>query len=249
MADTIRKAADLSSLTVLEAAELAKMLEEKWGATAAATGAVDAVAAHEEQTEFTVVLTSAGDKENEVIKEVRAITGLGLKEARDLVEAAPTVVKEGVSRNEATREHEQLFAVGAQVLLVRTSSNGLRNAITINKISRRSSAETDLKVAPKSHSGEDAVDMDRRPIVDFRREAEIIGVPIEPQRNRSEATVIVWKIADDARDLFPSRSAAQTFLFDHPIDDSGRTAVDLVQERGAAALLIKLDQMRFGANG
>jgi large subunit ribosomal protein L7/L12 len=115
---------DLSALTVLEAADLAKLLEEKWGVTAAAPVAVAAaggaaapVEAAEEQTEFTVVLASFGDKKIEVIKEVRGITGLGLKEAKDLVEAAPKPVKEGVSKDEANKIKAQLEAAGAKVEL------------------------------------------------------------------------------------------------------------------------------------
>jgi large subunit ribosomal protein L7/L12 len=115
---------DLSALTVIEAAELAKLLEEKWGVSAAAPVAVAAVggaaapaAAVEEQTEFTVVLAAAGDKKIEVIKEVRAITALGLKEAKDLVEAAPKPVKEGVSKDEANKIKEQLEKAGAKVEL------------------------------------------------------------------------------------------------------------------------------------
>lgn len=115
---------DLSALTVLEAADLAKLLEEKWGVTAAAPVAVAAVGgaaapveAAEEQTEFTVVLASFGDKKIEVIKEVRAITGLGLKEAKDLVEGAPKTVKEGVSKEESEKLKKQLEAVGAKVEL------------------------------------------------------------------------------------------------------------------------------------
>jgi large subunit ribosomal protein L7/L12 len=112
---------DLSSLTVLEAAELSKMLEEKWGVSAAAPVAVAAVAgaapaaAAEEQTEFTVMLTGAGDKKIEVIKEVRAITGLGLKEAKDLVEGAPKAVKEGVNKADAEKFKAQLEKAGAKV--------------------------------------------------------------------------------------------------------------------------------------
>ena len=113
---------ELSTLTVLEAAELAKMLEEKWGVSAAAAVAVAAApgaaaAAVEEQTEFTVVLAAAGDKKIEVIKEVRAITGLGLKEAKDLVEAAPKPVKEGVSKDDAAKLKAQLEKAGAKVEL------------------------------------------------------------------------------------------------------------------------------------
>ena len=115
---------ELSALTVLKAAELSKLLEEKWGVSAAAPVAVAAVAggaapaaAAEEQTEFTVMLASAGDKKIEVIKEVRAITGLGLKEAKDLVEAAPKAVKEGVSKDEANKLKEQLEKAGAKVEL------------------------------------------------------------------------------------------------------------------------------------
>jgi large subunit ribosomal protein L7/L12 len=115
---------DLSALTVLEAADLAKLLEEKWGVTAAAPVAVAAVGgaaapveAVEEQTEFTVVLASFGEKKIEVIKEVRGITGLGLKEAKDLVEAAPKPVKEGVSKDEANKIKAQLEAAGAKVEL------------------------------------------------------------------------------------------------------------------------------------
>ena len=109
MADLSKIVEDLSSLTVLEAAELAKMLEEKWGVSAAAAVAVAAgpagagAAPAEEKTEFTVVLTSAGDKKIEVIKEVRALTGLGLKEAKDLVEGAPKNIKEGASKDEAAK--------------------------------------------------------------------------------------------------------------------------------------------------
>jgi large subunit ribosomal protein L7/L12 len=111
---------DLSSLTVLEAAELAKMLEEKWGVSAAAAVAVaagpaTAAAAVEEQTEFTVILKSGGEKKINVIKEVRAITGLGLKEAKDLVEAGGKAVKEGVSKDEAQKIKKQLEDQGAVV--------------------------------------------------------------------------------------------------------------------------------------
>jgi large subunit ribosomal protein L7/L12 len=123
MADLAKLVDDLSSLTVLEAAELAKLLEDKWGVSAAAAVAVAAApgaggaAAVEEQTEFTVVLASAGDKKIEVIKEVRAITGLGLKEAKDLVEGAPKPVKEGVSKDEAEKIKATLEKVGAKVEL------------------------------------------------------------------------------------------------------------------------------------
>ncbi|MDX2236887.1 MAG: 50S ribosomal protein L7/L12 [Hyphomonadaceae bacterium] len=116
---------DLSTLTVLEAAELAKLLEEKWGVTAAAPVAVAAApaagaapaAAVEEQTEFTVMLVAAGDKKIEVIKEVRAITNLGLKEAKDLVEGAPKPVKEAVSKADAEKFKAQLEKAGAKVEL------------------------------------------------------------------------------------------------------------------------------------
>src|ERR1700726_1810017 len=115
---------ELSSLTVLEAAELAKLLEEKWGVSAAAAVAVAAApaagagaAAAEEKTEFTVVLAATGEKKIEVIKEVRAITGLGLKEAKDLVEGAPKTVKEGVNKDEAAKLKAQLEKVGAKVEL------------------------------------------------------------------------------------------------------------------------------------
>jgi len=125
MADLTKLVDDLSSLTVLEAAELAKLLEEKWGVSAAAAVAVaapgggggGAAAAAEEQTEFTVVLAAAGDKKIEVIKEVRAITGLGLKEAKDLVEGAPKPVKEGVTKDEAEKVKAQLEKAGAKVEL------------------------------------------------------------------------------------------------------------------------------------
>ena len=124
MADLAKLVDDLSSLTVLEAADLAKMLEEKWGVSAAAAVAVaagpaagGAAAAVEEQTEFTVVLASAGDKKIEVIKEVRAITGLGLKEAKDLVEGAPKPVKEGASKEEAEKLKAQLEKAGAKIEL------------------------------------------------------------------------------------------------------------------------------------
>jgi large subunit ribosomal protein L7/L12 len=122
MADLQKIVDDLSGLTVLEAAELAKLLEEKWGVSAAAAVAVAgpaaaAAAPAEEKTEFTVVLTAAGDKKIEVIKEVRAITGLGLKEAKDLVEGAPKPVKEGVNKDEAEKVKAQLEKAGAKVEL------------------------------------------------------------------------------------------------------------------------------------
>jgi large subunit ribosomal protein L7/L12 len=123
MADLSKLVDELSTLTVLEAAELAKMLEEKWGVSAAAAVAVagpaagPAAAPVEEQTEFTVMLTAAGEKKIEVIKEVRAITGLGLKEAKDLVEGAPKAVKEAVSKEEAGKIKDQLEKAGAKVEL------------------------------------------------------------------------------------------------------------------------------------
>ncbi len=122
MADLQKIVDDLSSLTVLEAAELAKLLEEKWGVSAAAAVAVAAgpaaaAAAVEEKTEFSVVLAAAGDKKIEVIKEVRAITSLGLKEAKDLVEGAPKPVKEGVSKDEAEKIKAALEKAGAKVEL------------------------------------------------------------------------------------------------------------------------------------
>src|ERR1700746_2764450 len=124
MADLAKIVDDLSSLTVLEAAELAKLLEEKWGVSAAAAVAVAAAPgagggaaapAVEEKTEFTVVLAAAGDKKIEVIKEVRGITGLGLKEANDLVEGAPKTLKEGVSKADGDEIKKKLEAVGAKV--------------------------------------------------------------------------------------------------------------------------------------
>jgi large subunit ribosomal protein L7/L12 len=123
MTDLTKIVEDLSKLTVLEAAELAKMLEEKWGVSAAAAVAVAAVpgaaggaaAAAEEQTEFTVILKSGGDKKINVIKEVRAITGLGLKEAKDLVEAGSKPVKEGIPKDEAEKIKKQLEGAGAVV--------------------------------------------------------------------------------------------------------------------------------------
>ena len=125
MADLQKIVDDLSSLTVLEAAELAKLLEEKWGVSAAAAVAVaaapgaggGAAAPAEEKTEFTVVLAAAGDKKIEVIKEIRAITGLGLKEAKDLVEGAPKTVKEGVNKKDADDMKKKLEGVGAKVEL------------------------------------------------------------------------------------------------------------------------------------
>ncbi|HPG01500.1 MAG TPA: 50S ribosomal protein L7/L12 [Beijerinckiaceae bacterium] len=125
MANLEKIVEELSSLTVLEAAELAKLLEEKWGVSAAAAVAVaaapaaggGAAAAAEEKTEFTVVLASAGDKKIEVIKEVRAITGLGLKEAKDLVEGAPKPVKEGATKDDAEKIKAQLEKAGAKVEL------------------------------------------------------------------------------------------------------------------------------------
>jgi large subunit ribosomal protein L7/L12 len=122
MADLQKIVDDLSTLTVLEAADLAKMLEEKWGVSAAAAVAVAAgpaaaAAVAEEKTEFTVVLAAVGDKKIEVIKEVRALTGLGLKEAKDLVEGAPKPVKEGVNKEEAEKIKVTLEKVGAKVEL------------------------------------------------------------------------------------------------------------------------------------
>jgi large subunit ribosomal protein L7/L12 len=122
MADLQKIVDDLSGLTVLEAADLAKMLEEKWGVSAAAAVAVAAgpaaaAAPAEEKTEFTVVLAAVGDKKIEVIKEVRALTGLGLKEAKDLVEGAPKPVKEGVNKEEAEKVKATLEKVGAKIEL------------------------------------------------------------------------------------------------------------------------------------
>jgi large subunit ribosomal protein L7/L12 len=122
MADLQKIVDDLSTLTVLEAADLAKMLEEKWGVSAAAAVAVAAgpaaaAAVAEEKTEFTVILAAIGDKKIEVIKEVRALTGLGLKEAKDLVEGAPKPVKEGVNKEEAEKIKATLEKVGAKVEL------------------------------------------------------------------------------------------------------------------------------------
>jgi large subunit ribosomal protein L7/L12 len=123
MADLQKIVDDLSTLTVLEAADLAKMLEEKWGVSAAAAVAVAAgpagaaAAPAEEKTEFTVVLAAAGEKKIEVIKEVRALTGLGLKEAKDLVEGAPKPVKEGVNKEEADKIKATLEKAGAKVEL------------------------------------------------------------------------------------------------------------------------------------
>jgi large subunit ribosomal protein L7/L12 len=122
MANLDQLVEDLSALSVLQAAELSKMLEEKWGVSAAAPVAMAAMGAAaapaeevEEQTEFDVILAVIGDKKINVIKEVRAITGLGLKEAKDLVEAAPKPIKEGVSKSEAGKLKEQLEAAGATV--------------------------------------------------------------------------------------------------------------------------------------
>src|ERR671910_811931 len=123
MADLAKLVDELSSLTVLEAADLSKMLEEKWGVSAAAPvavaaapgGAAAAAAPVEEKTEFTVVLAKAGDKKINVIKEIRTITGLGLKEAKDLVEGAPKTVKEGINKDEAEKIRKVLEENGAAV--------------------------------------------------------------------------------------------------------------------------------------
>ena len=121
MADLEKIAEELSGLTVLEAADLAKLLEDKWGVSAAAPVAVaaaapvDGGAAAEEQTEFDVILASFGDKKINVIKEIRTITGLGLKEAKDLVESAPKEIKEGIAKEEAEKIKEQLEGAGATV--------------------------------------------------------------------------------------------------------------------------------------
>ena len=125
MANLEKIVEDLSGLTILEAAELAKLLEDKWGVSAAAAvavaagpaGGAAAAAPVEEKTEFTVMLTAIGDKKIEVIKEVRAITALGLKEAKDLVEGAPKAVKEGVNKEEAEKLKAQLEKAGAKVEL------------------------------------------------------------------------------------------------------------------------------------
>jgi len=122
MADLDKLVEDLSALTVMEAAELSKLLEDKWGVSAAAPVAVAAAAgpaaeAAEEKTEFDVILTAAGDKKINVIKEVRAITGLGLKEAKELVEGAPKPVKEAVGKDEAEELKKKLEAAGASVEL------------------------------------------------------------------------------------------------------------------------------------
>ena len=123
MADLNKIIEDLSKLTVVEAAELSKQLEEKWGVTAATTAAVSAPASSgaaataEEQSEFTIMLTSAGDKKINVIKEIRSFTTLGLKEAKDLVEAAPKEVKSGVNKKEAEEIKKKLEAAGAKVEL------------------------------------------------------------------------------------------------------------------------------------
>jgi large subunit ribosomal protein L7/L12 len=128
MADLEKIAESLSSLTILEASELTKLLEEKWGVSAAAQVAVaaapaggdagGAAASAEEKTEFSVVLASMGDQKINVIKEVRAITGLGLKEAKDLVESAPKPVKEGIAKDEADKIKEQLEGAGATVEVI-----------------------------------------------------------------------------------------------------------------------------------
>jgi large subunit ribosomal protein L7/L12 len=123
MADLTKIADELSSLTILEAAELVKLLEEKWGVSAAAPvamaaaggGAAAPAAVVEEQTEFNVILADIGPNKINVIKEVRAITGLGLKEAKDLVEAAPKAIKEGVTKEEAAKLKTQIEAAGAKV--------------------------------------------------------------------------------------------------------------------------------------
>ena len=121
MAENLDKIVDdLSTLTVMEAAELSKLLEEKWGVSAAAPAAVmqvagDAAAVEEEKSEFDVVLASFGEKKINVIKEVRAMTGLGLKEAKDLVEAAPSAIKEGINKDEAEELKKKLEDVGATV--------------------------------------------------------------------------------------------------------------------------------------
>ncbi len=122
MADLAKLVEDLSALSVLEAAELSKLLEEKWGVSAAAPVAVAAAGgaaapAAEEKTEFTVILASAGDKKIEVIKEVRAITGLGLKEAKDLVDGAPKPLKENIKKDEADKIKATLEGVGAKIEL------------------------------------------------------------------------------------------------------------------------------------
>ena len=123
MADLGKMVDELSTLTVMEAAELSKLLEEKWGVSAAAPaaaavgGATEVVGSTEEKTEFEVILASIGEKKINVIKEVRAITGLGLKEAKDLVESAPAAVKEGVSKDEAEEIKKKLEEAGATVEL------------------------------------------------------------------------------------------------------------------------------------
>src|ERR1700721_394108 len=151
MADLQKIVDDLSSLTVLEAAELANPPEERWGVPAAAAVAVAgpagggaAAAPAEEKTEFTVVLAAAGDKKIEVIKEVRALTGLGLKEAKDLVEGAPKNVKEGVSKDEAEKVKAQLEKAGAKVELKQAVGSNSASSPHRRKL-RKTSARADAK--------------------------------------------------------------------------------------------------------
>src|SRR3982751_2657542 len=155
MADLQKIVDDLSSLTVLEAAELAKLLEEKWGVSAAAAVAVAgpagggaAAAPVEEKTEFTVVLAAAGEKKIEVIKEVRAITGLGLKEAKDLVEGAPKPVKEGVNKDEAEKIKAQLEKAGAKVELKKAKLASIRSPASEARSGDLVAKDVDGRVKP-----------------------------------------------------------------------------------------------------
>ena len=155
MADLSKIVDELSSLTVLEAAELAKLLEEKWGVSAAAAVAVAgpagaAAAPAEEKTEFTVVLAAAGDKKIEVIKEVRALTGLGLKEAKDLVEAAPKPVKQAVTKDEANaaKANDKLVILGGAMGTTTLNVDGVRALATLPSLDELRARLVGLLVAP-----------------------------------------------------------------------------------------------------
>lgn len=246
------KLEEIASLTPSEAADLAKMLNDKWGtALPDPSGTVSFVEQPTEgedvlSDEFTVFVVHSGGNVIGVIKQVREITGLDLIEARKLVESAPFILREGISAFEATSEFARVSSVGAQALVVRGPSHARIPHRASGRGTQASQPAVDNRRLPK-----EAVPRTRyrTPTMDFRKEAEAIGVPVWPEPDRFQAEQIVLKIASDARDLFPTSGSARDFLIDNSIDGSGKNAVDLVQERGAAALLMKLDQMRFGTKG
>src|SRR5262249_31459672 len=193
MADLQKIVDDLSSLTVLEAAELAKLLEEKWGVSAAAAVAVAgpagggaAAAPVEEKTEFTVVLAAIGDKKIEVIKEVRAVTGLGLKEAKDLVEGAPKPVKEGIPKDEAEKIKATLEKEGGKVEIKKRSASECGRDVPGNsKRSGQNGHKTVIAGNPRNHDG-----------IPLRRQKRSGSASAESRRNRRGSTPVLMVAMD-----------------------------------------------------